>query len=575
MNTVGQDFYPSSEKTLIISNSSIAEKISKVVGAKILPLKAALDPQTPFNRFELVIYVCAVPIAVRAIAKLQLDKAKDPAIVCVDETLAHCVVLLGAHKGGNQAARYLETTLNIQPVITTASDLIGAPALDQIPNYHVQGDLASVQRRINETKPVTLIANDSKEVPKVLDALPNLDDNRQDYVIEVERHGAHLRGESNKGHVLLTKRRLVLGLGCSSDCSPDELSQLVQNSLGMINADLTQVLSAATIDIRKSHPAVLSLGLEVKTYGADQLRNVQVPNPSQVVDDVVGTTSVAEAACLLGASVGGKLVLEKQRSAKATVAIAQTQNRGTVSVVGIGPGSPLLRTRKSEIALRTAEVVIGFEGYLNLCDDALTPGQLRLSYKIGDEIERVDRAINEAANGATVALVCSGDPGVYAMASLLFERRSILAKAESFDVEVVPGVTAALAAASTSGAILGHDHAYISLSDLLTPWALIKEALIKIAPTHLALIFYNPRSKNRQHQFREAMEIMQSIRGAETPVLVAKAVSRVGQRTWITSIGNLDEETIDMETVVIVGGPWTVVDKDVIYTRRGYKGPSD
>ncbi len=570
MNVDSQDFFPSFDKTVIISNSARAKEISAAIGAKILPLNSELSPEDTFGNFNLVIFICAVPIAVRMLAKVDLDKTVDPAVLCIDETLSHCIVLLGAHRGGNQAARYIETTLHIPAIITTASDLLGSPALDQIPRYHARGNLASLQQRINRTQPIAVIA-ESERIPYPLKAFQPQDDGQTNYVVEVTRDGASPEYSGVRNYVQLIKQRLVVGIGCSTDCSSSELFEAVKTSLDLIGADMEQVLYVATIDIRKDHPAITSLGLGIKTYSASELQSVQVPNPSAVVEAEVGTASVAEAACSLGVSPTGKLVLEKQKFPKSTVAVAQVSDRGIVSVVGIGPGSPLLRTRKSEIVLRTSEIIIGFEGYLHLCRDLLTPGQTQLSYKIGEEIARVDRAIQEAAKGASVALVCSGDPGIYAMASLLFERRRLYRNLDNFDVEVVPGVTAALAASSLGGAILGHDHAYVSLSDLLTPWEYIKDALIKLAPSHLALIFYNPRSKSRQHQFREAMEILSKERGADTPVLVARAVSRPNQMTKITTIGELDESIVDMETIVIVGGPWTTVDNDIIFTRRGYK----
>jgi 4-hydroxy-3-polyprenylbenzoate decarboxylase len=239
--------------------------------------------------------------------------------------------------------------------------------------------------------------------------------------------------------------------------------------------------------------------------------------------------------------------------------------------IHLEPGSPLHRTRRSEIAIANAEIVIGFRGYLELCSDLLTNGQQRIPYEIGEESKRVERAIEEAEMGHDVALICSGDPGVYAMASLVFETRASRDLSSlSYDIEVVPGVTAALAASAAKGAILGHDHAYISLSDLLTPWSKIEQAIRSLAGTHLVVAIYNPRSKGRRWQFQRAISILKEIRGNSTYVLLAKSVTRDSENLTVTTLGDLDENLVDMETVVIVGSTSSSLEGEHIYTPRGY-----
>src|SRR5213078_4776122 len=198
------------------------------------------------------------------------------------------------------------------------------------------------------------------------------------------------------------------------------------------------------------------------------------------VRSAVGTPSVAEAAALLAAGPGAELVVTKRTSAHAAVAVARRrQPRGHLAIVGLGPGDARHRTPAAEAAVRHSQLVIGYGPYVDQCGDLLGPHHEVVRSPIGDEQARARRAVDEARTGRQVALVCSGDAGVYAMASVALavtpEASDGVAAAEgAFDLEVVPGITAATAAAAALGAPLGHDHAAISLSDLLTPWAAIE-----------------------------------------------------------------------------------------------------
>lgn len=259
----------------------------------------------------------------------------------------------------------------------------------------------------------------------------------------------------------------------------------------------------ATIDRRLDHPAVTGLGLPVRGYAADELAAVEVPNPSRLVADAVGTPSVCEAAALLAAGEDAELVVPKRTSTTATVAVARRRRpRGCLSLVGLGPGGPLLRTPAAAIAVRRAEVVIGYGPYLDQCADLLSPAQEIVRSPIGDEVVRAKQSLTWAAGGRSVAMVCSGDAGVYAMASVILEEAATVAS--DVEVTVVPGVTAALAAAAVLGAPLGHDHVTISLSDLLTPWAAIERRLRAAAESDLVVALYNPRSKGRTWQLDAA-----------------------------------------------------------------------
>ncbi len=238
-------------------------------------------------------------------------------------------------------------------------------------------------------------------------------------------------------------------------------------------------------------------------------------------------------------------------------------------MVGLGPGEPAHRSPAAARAVRGAELVIGYGPYLDQAGDLIHGGQAVEASPIGDEVGRARRALAAAAEGRAVALVCSGDAGIYAMASLVLE----LAPQEAPDVEieVVPGITAALAAASLLGAPLGHDHAIVSLSDLLTPWEVIDLRLHAVGRADLAVVLYNPRSRARDRHLPAALDILRSYRSPDTPVGLVTDAYRPGQRTVVTTLAEVDPTEVGMTTCVIVGASATVRYGGRMVTPRGYR----
>jgi cobalt-precorrin 5A hydrolase/precorrin-3B C17-methyltransferase len=214
--------------------------------------------------------------------------------------------------------------------------------------------------------------------------------------------------------------------------------------------------------------------------------------------------------------------------------------------------------------------VIGYSLYVDLAADLLAPHHEVVRSPIGAETERCCEALDRAARGQMVALVCSGDPGVFAMASLVCE---LTPGHGGPAVTVVPGVTAAYGAAAVLGAPLGHDHAMVSLSDLLTPWPVIEHRLVAVAEGDLAVAFYNPRSQRRTWQLGRAIEILSEHRPPDCPVAVVTDVGRAErQRIVRTTIADLDPTTVDMLSLVVVGSSTTRWQADVMVTPRGYPG---
>lgn len=500
-------------------------------------------------------------VAVRVIGPLLNDKHTDPGVVCVDEACRYVVALSGGHGGGaNALAQEVAAVLGAQAVITTASDAVAVTALDLLPGFVAEGDVAGVTRAILDgVQP--MIVSDLPKWP-----LPaTLTDGPGPHRVRVSDRAV----EPEEGLVVLRPASLVVGVGSSTGAPPEEVAALVASTLDAHGLSSASVALVATIDRRLDEPAMLALGWPLRGYTPEALAAIHVPTPSRVVDAAVGTPSVAEAAALLAAGAGASLIVTKQKNAVATVAVARRARPvGRLCVVGLGPGGPAHRTPAAAAAVRSAEVVIGYTPYVEQCADLLSPAQQIVRSPIGSEVERARQSLESAASGRTVAMVCSGDAGVYAMASIILEEAAWVAP--DVEVKVVPGVTAALAAAAALGAPLGHDHVAISLSDLLTPWSAIEGRLRAAADSDLVVSLYNPRSKGRTWQLEAARDLLLDGRPATTPVGIVTDAGRDGEAVTLTTLGDLDPQLVGMTTCVVIGASTTRVIGGRMVTPRGY-----
>ena len=244
---------------------------------------------------------------------------------------------------------------------------------------------------------------------------------------------------------------------------------------------------------------------------------------------------------------------------------------GTLAVVGIGPGAPEQMTAAAREAIASAQVVVGYTTYLELLG-ALLDGKEVVAGKMTGEIARAQEAVERARRGARVALVSSGDAGIYGMAGLALEvlREAGWRRGEPPEVTVVPGVTAMSAAASLAGAPLGHDFCALSLSDLLTPWPVIERRLEAAAGADFVVALYNPASTRRRRPLAEARAILLRHRPGTTPVAVVTDAYRAGARCVLTDLERLLDEEIGMATMVLVGSAGSHVFEGSLVTPRGY-----
>jgi cobalt-precorrin 5A hydrolase/precorrin-3B C17-methyltransferase len=348
-----------------------------------------------------------------------------------------------------------------------------------------------------------------------------------------------------------------------------EVLGLIDDTLAEAGLSPASVTALATVDAKAAEPGLVAAarqrGWPLLSYPAARLAQLPVPNPSEAALAAVGTPSVAEAAALAGADI---LAVPKRKSAMATVAIGRIRPRGRLAVLGLGPGARDLLPPRAVAELRRASVIVGLRQYVDQIRDLLRPGTEILSSDLGAEEERAKAAVDLARAGHAVALVGSGDAGVYAMASPAL----LQADGAGADIEVVvvPGITASLAAAALLGAPLGHDHAVISLSDLHTPWEVIERRVRAAAEADYVTVFYNPRSQARHWQLGAALTVLAAHRPPGTPAAIVRNASRTGQRVVLTTVAAFDPEAVDMLSLVIVGASTTRVVAGRMVTPRGY-----
>jgi cobalt-precorrin 5A hydrolase/precorrin-3B C17-methyltransferase len=537
-------------------------------------------------------------------------------VVCVDEGQRYAVSLLGGHGGGaNALAAEVADVLGCAPVVTTATDATDVPGLDTL-GWPVEGAVAAVTRAVLDGDRVTLRPDAVWPLPPLpVNVVRDAATGAPEGTSAVAGHaaasavtvacetvteplaasgrpgsGTGEAGADGRAVLQITDRAveagpydavlrppsLVVGVGASKGASVEEVLGLIEEALRGAGLSPLSVAELASVDAKAQEPGIVGaakrLGVPLVTYDAERLAGIAVPNPSGAPLAAVGTPSVAEAAALVG---GGELLVPKRKStpegraAMATCAVVRRPPRGRLAVVGLGPGARDLLTPRATKELRRASVLVGLDQYVGQIRDLLRPGTRVIESGLGAEEERARTAVAEARAGHAVALIGSGDAGVYAMASPALAEAS-----DDIDVVGVPGVTAALAAAAILGAPLGHDHVSISLSDLHTPWEVIERRVRAAAEADIIVTFYNPRSRGRDWQLPKALSILAGHREPGTPVGVVRNASRVDESSRLTTLAGLDPATVDMMTVVTVGNTATREIAGRMVTPRGYRWQS-
>jgi cobalt-precorrin 5A hydrolase / precorrin-3B C17-methyltransferase len=513
-----------------------------------------------FRMSHAVIGVCASGILIRSIGPSLKSKMREAPVIAVAEDGSSIVPLIGGHLGANDLARKIAAATSGHSAITTASDVVFGEAMD-------------------EPGAATL-------------------SNREDHKAAA---AAKLRGQTITQEVTIYRKpgnerllvyhpwTLAVGIGCERGTDPAEVKELLDETLARHNIAERSIYQYGSIDLKEDEPAVNQFD-NVFFFSAEQLKR-QLPrlqNPSTIVEEEVGTPSVAEAAALALVGPDGKLIVPKTKSKRATIAIAEARNfddfqhheggrRGHIAVVGIGPGDSGTITPDVDFELWFATEWVGYSLYLDLIEN-LRNGQERHDFPLGEEEARCRKAIELAKEGKRVALVCSGDAAIYAMAALVYEL--IDREPCRIAAEVHPGISAFQMASAKAGALIGHDFCCISLSDLLTPWETIERRITAAAHGDFVIALYNPRSLRRTDQIVKAFDILRSYRNPETPVILASNLGRPEEKVRVLRFDEFKPEDVDMLTVVLVGSSQSKAfkrgdGKTYAYTPRGYAKKMD
>jgi len=542
-----------------------------------------------FTEGRPIVGVCAAGVLIRSLAPLLADKTREPPVLALAEDGSAAVPLLGGHHGANDLARQLAEALGGQAAVTTAGDLRQGVALDAPPPGWRLGNPAAAKGLMAAFLAGEAVALENEtSVPSDWLSSFSFVRGAARRIVVTERH------RPSTDDLLLHPATVVLGVGCERLAPAGELIALAEDALAEAGLSPFSLACIASIDLKADEPAVHALarhfGVPVRFFDAARLEAEapRLETPSDLVFRETGCHGVAEGAALAAVGEAGRLVLPKRRGKRATAAIAVAPGildpatigrpRGRLAIVGIGPGSAEGRTGAAEAALRAATDWVGYRLYLDLLEP-LAAGKNRHEFELGAEEKRVAHALDIAAQGRNVALISSGDAGIYAMATLVFEliERGGRADWARIEIEGVAGVSAMQAAAARAGAPLGHDFCAISLSDLLTPWAAIEGRLKAAADADFVVALYNPVSLRRRHQLAAARTILLQARPPATPVVLGRNLGRAEETIRITTLAALDPEEVDMLTVVLIGASTTrrlarPDGGEWVYTPRGYAG---
>ena len=492
-----------------------------------------------------IIALCAAGIVIRTLAPLLLEKGAEPPVLAVAEDASAVVPLLGGLSGVNDLARKIAAGLGIAPAITTSGELRFGTCLLNPPSGYALGDLELGKRFVSD-----LLAGES---------------------VRIEGDAPWLAGAQL---AVSAQARLAIHVG-SDERAPvaDELRIYPRNVVARLNA----VVSAQAIReaLREAKLAWQSLACIVAddTLMADiQLHELaaewEVPLRFVQAGDEVCAQPLTWRNPLSGVVLGvASAPLDPQRLGRA---------RGRLSVIGLGPGAAELMVPAVKAALAQANDVLGYETYVRMAGP-FRPEQVLHCTDNREEMQRARHAFELAAQGRSVVVVSSGDPGVFAMAAAVLEALHASSDPQwhSVELEILPGVSASLATAAQAGAPLGHDFCVMSLSDNLKPWSIIEKRLDLAGEADLALAFYNPISRSRPWQLGVALQIVARHRTPQTPVVLGRDIGRPGQTLRVTTLGDLTPDQVDMRTMVIIGSSTTCTfpradGREWVYTPRWY-----
>ncbi|GHA30830.1 precorrin-3B C(17)-methyltransferase [Devosia pacifica] len=570
--------------TFAATGEATAARIVEALGAEQVP-GSAEAVRLAFTQGRPIIGVCAAGILIRVLAPLLGDKHIEPPVIAVSQNGAHAVPLLGGHHGANRLAREIAEALGGSAALTTASDERFAHALDDLPDGYRLEDRSAAKHVM-----ARVLSGEALQVAGDATLLADAG-----YPIDPQSSLTVAIGPETSlvADLVIRPRTLVAGVGCERGTDAAEVIGLLEATLAEAGLSKMALAAIGSIDVKADetalHRAAAHFGVPFRVFSPEALaaESHRLLNPSSIVAAEVGTPGVAEAV----ACKAGDMRVPKHKSRRATCAVGEASAPidaakfgravGVVHIVGLGPGDPQQRSADASAVLLQAEDWVGYGLYLDLASD-LENGQHQHRFDLGDEEVRVRHALELAGEGRRVALICSGDAQIYAMATLVYElldaegERAVSESARRVIVESHPGISAMQAASAAAGAILGHDFCAISLSDLLTPREAILSRLEAAAEADFVTAFYNPRSRRRLDLIEKAKAIFLEHRPGTTPVVIGTNVGRPEEHVRVTTLAAFDPTEIDMLTVVLFGASTTRTltrgdGRTLAFTPRGYE----
>ncbi|MBE9118712.1 precorrin-3B C(17)-methyltransferase [Lusitaniella coriacea LEGE 07157] len=573
------------------------EALSTVEGIQIYrqPLKQQLADLWGSHRA--LIFCMATGAVVRLIAPLLGDKTRDPAVIVLDRAGKFVISLSGAHQGGgDRLTQGIAAQLGATAILTGASASLDLPGIDvlgkpwgwqrgtgdwtAVSSAIARGETLNVFQEVGSTLWHQHLPPEQQEKFALQPITNPIDSNVSTLWISHRECPPVPNASIAQWH----PRVLWLGIGCERGASAQFIDRAISETLGRDRLSDRAIVGIATLDLKADEPGLLQVcqdrNLPLKTFSPESLALIEVPNPSLIVRDAVGTPSVAEAAALLAAQsdtlLAPKRIFKAEGESAVTLAIAQAEREytgrsGQLWLVGMGPGQLDQMTPAAQSAVNQADAVIGYTLYLDSLKPLYRPGQIIEASPITQEQQRAQRAIELAQWGLSVAVVSSGDCGIYGMAGLVLEELLAIGwDGKTPAVRVFPGISALQAAASLVGAPLMHDFCAISLSDLLTPWEVIKKRLNVAAAADFVTVLYNPRSRKRTQQIVTAQTIFLQHRDPNTPVAIVRSAYRPDENVTLTTLAEMLQHPIDMLTTVAIGNCSTRKYENWMVTPRGY-----
>jgi cobalt-precorrin 5A hydrolase / precorrin-3B C17-methyltransferase len=552
--------------------------------------------QTIWHDHKAFIFCLATGAVVRLIAPLLEDKNTDPAIIVIDELGKYSISLCGGHSGGAD-----HITRVISKLLTNTEVITGSSISSQLPAIDIMGKPFGWQRGSGDWNAVSAVISRGEKIAIFQDCgttlwQNNLPENHDFILTNYQKYDNikaqiyisaknQINSDNSLPQVQWYPRTLWIGIGCERGTSKKIIAQAIADTFTKHNLSEKAIAGLATIDIKADEQGILEYCSDrhfpLITYSAEILKTIPVPTPSNIVLEEVGTASVAEASALKAAEKEQLLVTKEihkydQQKGAVTVAIAQakleyTDRKGEIYLVSTGPGNINQITPAGQAAIKQADAIIGYGLYIDLIQPLLSPHQIIEKMPITQEIQRAERAIFLAKWGLNVALISSGDIGIYAMGGLVLEQL----EQQQWDgkkpaIQIFPGITALQSAASRVGTPLMHDFCAISLSDLLTPWPVIEKRLNAAAKADFVTALYNPKSQTRTQQIEIAQTIFLKYRHPETPVAIVKSAYREEEQIYLTNLRDFLTKPIDMLTVILIGNQSTRIYENWMITPRGY-----